>query len=460
MSDATVRELREAVRGQAFAPGDEGYADACRVWNGMHDERQPALIVSCSGKSDVVAAIRFARDEGLSIAIRGGGHNVAGNATCDGGLVIDLSGMKRIEVDAEQRLARVEGGALWGEVDAATQPFGLATTGGLVSSTGVAGFTLGGGIGWLMRKHGLACDNLIGAEVVTADGQTVIADEDQNSELLWGLRGGGGNFGVVTGFTFRLHPLGPMVLGGMVAHPLERAGEVLRFWREWAAGASDDVCTLAAIVYAPPEPFVPEEVQGTPIIAIAAFHTDADGRGADALRELREYGPPAIDVIGPMPYTALQQMFDGGAPRGSRNYWRSAYLADLNDGAIDAILANAAGLPVPLGQIHIHQMGGAAGRVPAGATAFAHRDAAFVLNLIGMWLEPGGDEQNIAWVREISADVEPHTTGAPYVNFLGDEGADRVRAAYGDDAYTRLQTLKRQFDPANTFRLNQNVVPA
>jgi FAD/FMN-containing dehydrogenase len=460
MSDTTVRELREAVRGQAFAPGDEGYADACRVWNGMHDERQPALIVRCSDKSDVVAAIRFARDEGLSIAVRGGGHNVAGNATCDGGLVIDLSGMKRIEVDAEQRLARVEGGALWAEVDAATQPFGLATTGGLVSSTGVAGFTLGGGIGWLMRKHGLACDNLIAAEVVTADGQTVVADEDQNSELLWGLRGGGGNFGVVTEFTFRLHPLGPMVLGGMVAHPLERAGEVLRFWREWAAGASDDVCTLAAIVYAPPEPFVPEEVQGTPIIAIAAFHTDADGRGADALRELREYGPPAIDVIGPMPYTALQQMFDGGAPSGSRNYWRSAYLADLNDGAIDAILANAAGLPVPLGQIHIHQMGGAAGRVPAGATAFAHRDAAFVLNLIGMWLEPGGDEQNIAWVREISADVEPHTTGAPYVNFLGDEGADRVRAAYGDDAYTRLQALKRQFDPANTFRLNQNVVPA
>ncbi|MDX6510788.1 MAG: hypothetical protein QOE36_292, partial [Gaiellaceae bacterium] len=431
---ATVQRLRDAIRGQTLASGDEGYADACRVWNGMHDDRRPALIVRCSAKADVEAAIQFAREEELSIAVRGGGHNVAGNATCDGGLVIDLSGMKGIEVDPERRLARVQGGALWAEVDAATQELGLATTGGLVSTTGVAGFTLGGGIGWLMRKHGLACDNMIGAEVVTADGRTVMANEEENAELLWGLRGGGGNFGVVTEFTFRLHQLGELVLGGMVAHPLERAGEVLRFWREWAAGASDDVCTLAAIVYAPPEPFVPLEVQGMPIIAIAAFHTDAEGTGAEALRELRAYGPPAVDVIGPMPYTALQQMFDGGAPSGSRNYWRSAYLAELSDGAIDAILADAGGLPAPLGQIHIHQMGGAARRVPADATAFAHRDAAFVLNLIGMWLDPRDDEQNVAWVREISAGVEPHTTGAPYVNFLGDEGADRVRAAYGEDA--------------------------
>jgi hypothetical protein len=331
LSDGTVREFRDELRGELVLPDDSGYDEARRVWNGMID-RRPAMIARCAETSDVVAAVGFARSEGLAVAVRGGGHNVAGNATCDGGLVIDLSPMKAARVDADARTVRAQGGLTWGELDRATLAFGLATTGGLVSTTGIAGFTLGGGIGWLMRKHGLACDNLISAEVVTADGQTVRASETDNAELLWGLRGGGGNFGVVTEFEFRLHRVS-QVLGGLVGWPAQGAREVLRFWRDWAGDTPDELCTMAVFLYAPPEPFIPAEMHGAPIVAIGCLHLDPEGRAESDMHPLRDLGP-GFDALAPMPYTAVQSMFDAGAPRGSRNYGRSGYLDTLSDGAI------------------------------------------------------------------------------------------------------------------------------
>jgi FAD/FMN-containing dehydrogenase len=457
LGEATLQELRDSLRGELVLPGDDAYDEARGVWNGMID-RRPSLIVRCTGTSDVIAAVGFARSEGLTVAVRGGSHNVAGNATCDGGLVIDLSPMKGVRVDAESRTVRAQGGLTWGELDAETQGFGLATTGGLVTSTGVAGFTLGGGIGWLMRKHGLACDNLISADVVTADGQTMHASETENPELLWGLRGGGGNFGVVTEFEFRLHPVS-QVLGGLVAWPAEAARDILRFWRDWVGDTPDDLCTMAAFLYAPPEPFVPPHVHGMPIFAIACFHLDLEGSAEDDLRPLRDLGP-AVDVIGPMPYAAIQRMFDAGVPRGSRNYWRSGYVAELTDDAIDAILAHTDRIPAPLGQVHVHQLGGAMSRVPAGATAFGNRDAGFLMNYIGLWLDSAEDHANTDWVRAASDAMEPYGTGARYVNFLADEGDAGVRSAYETETFTRLENLKARYDPTNFFHLNQNIKPA
>jgi FAD/FMN-containing dehydrogenase len=457
LGEATVQELRTGLRGELVLPGDAAYDEARGVWNGMID-RRPALIVRCTGTSDVIASVGFARSEGLTVAVRGGSHNVAGNATCDGGIVLDLSPMKGVRVDAEGRTVRAQGGLTWGELDRETQTFGLATTGGLVTTTGIAGFTLGGGIGWLMRKHGLACDNLISADVVTADGQTVRAGETENAELLWGLRGGGGNFGVVTEFEYRLHPVS-QVLGGLLAWPAQAAGDVLRFWRDWVRHTRDELCTMAAFLYAPPEPFVPPEVVGSPIFAIACCHLDPEGRAEDDLRPLRDLAP-AVDVLGPMPYQAIQGMFDAGVPRGSRNYWRSGYVDTLTDEAIHAILAHSDGIPAPLGQLHVHQMGGAMSRVPAGATAFTNRDAGFLMNYIGLWLDPAEDQANTAWVRAASDAMEPYGTGARYVNFLADEGDAGVRSAYDEATYTRLQNLKARFDPTNFFHLNQNIAPA
>jgi FAD/FMN-containing dehydrogenase len=368
--------------------------------------------------------------------------------------VIDLSPMQRIEVDAGAATARAQPDLRWAAFDAATQAHGLATTGGLVSTTGIAGFTLGGGIGWLMRKHGLACDNLIGAEVVTADGLVLRATEDERADLLWGLRGGGGNFGVATELEYRLHPVGP-VLGGMLAWPLDRARDVLRAWREWTRDAPDELCTLAVILYGPPEPFIPEPLQGAPLVAIAACHLDPDG--AEDLAGLRAL-EPAVDVLGPMPYVALQGMFDPSAPEGLQNYWKSAYLPELEDAAIDALLEHAAGLPAPFGALHVHQLGGAMSRVPAAATATAQRDARFLVNVVGIWPDPAENERHTAWARAAHEALEPLASGA-YVNFMGEEGEARVRAAYPPDTLARLRTLKAAYDPTNVFRLNQNVAP-
>lgn len=446
LDEATIQDFRAGLRGQVILPGDADYDDGRLVWNGMID-RRPTLIVRCARVTDASRAIRFARDQHLLLAVRGGGHNVTGAGTCDGGLVIDLSPMKAVQVDSERRTARVEPGATWKEFDEETQQYGLATTGGLISSTGVAGFTLGGGIGWLVRKHGLACDNLISAEVVAADGQLVRANAGENPDLYWGLRGGGGNFGVVTAFEFALHPVATVV-GGVVAHPLPRAREVLHFYRHFIATAPDELTTLVNFATTP---------EGHQIIGIAACYAGPVEQGAEVMRPLKEFGPPAMDMMGPLPYTALQQANDLRAPAGLQNYWKAAFLQDLSDEAIDAMIEYATHVTSQLSMIHLHQLGGAMNRVAADATAFGHRDSEFVVNIIGMWQEPGDNEQHIDWARGLFAALQPYAHGA-YINFLGDEGQERVRAAYGPN-YARLVALKNKYDPTNLFRLNQNIRP-
>jgi FAD/FMN-containing dehydrogenase len=461
IGEATLADLRASVRGDVVTSDDEGYQEARRVWNGAID-RHPAVVARCTGTADVLGALEFARSEGLPIAVRGGGHNVAGFGTCDGGLVLDLSPMKGVRVDAGAGTARVQGGVLWGELDRETQAFGLATTGGLVSTTGVAGFTLGGGIGWLMRRHGLAVDNLRSADLVTADGALVSTSTENEPELLWALRGGGGNFGVVTSLEFALHPVGPLVVGGAVFHPAEAAGELLRFYVEWTRDLPEELTTMVVFLTAPPEPFIPAERQGTPMVAVAVCHTGETSDALESLGPLRSVGEPVADVIGPMPYLGLQSLFDHSAPRGMRTYWKTAYLDDLDDDGIDELVAQASGLRdlFPLSAVHLHHLEGALTRQPEGGAAFGHRDHRFVLNLIGMWGEDDGDAGHVGWVRRAWEAMQPHSTGTPYLNFLGDEGPERVRAAYGPDTYDRLVEVKRRYDPDNIFRINQNIDPA
>jgi len=452
-----VESLRTRLRGEMIQPSDESYDEARRVWNGSID-KYPALIVRCAGVADVIAAVTFAREQGLVVAVRGGAHNVAGNATCDGGLVIDLSTMKGVRVDPANRVARAEPGVTWREFDHETQAFGLATTGGLVSSTGIAGFTLGGGIGWLTRKHGFACDNLRSVDVVTADGRLLTASPIQNADLFWGIRGGGGNFGIVTSFEFQLHSVGPMVLGGGVFYPLQQGRDVLRFYRTWAAHLPEEMTTLVVVATAPPLPFIPADLQGKPAIIVALCHAGDREAGEALARPLREFGPPAADVIGPIPYTVLQALHDPEAPPGMHNYWKSHYLGDLEDPEIEIVMRHAAALPGPLDQIHIHQLGGAAARPPREGVSFGHRDAAYALNVIGMWTEAGEAESQRRWVRDAWAAMEPFSRGV-YANFLGEEGQALVKAAYDEDAYARLVALKGKYDPDNIFQLNQNIRP-
>jgi FAD/FMN-containing dehydrogenase len=438
------RIVEPRIEGQLLHPGDDGYERARHVFNGMVD-RRPSLIARCAGTADVVSMVDFARETGAPLSIRGGGHSVAGNAVADGGVMIDLSDLRSVRVDPAARTATAEPGATWFDFDQATQAHALATTGGLISSTGVAGFTLGGGIGWLVRKHGLACDSLVRAELVTAAGSVVEADDD----LLWGLRGGGGNFGVVTTFTFQLHPLSEVV-GGLVGHPRERAGDVLRFFRDVCAGAPDELTLIAALMTTP---------EGHPAVGIAACWAGPIEEGERALKPLREFGPPVMDQIGVLPYSVLQSALDPTAPWGSRNYWKSDLLPELSDRAIDLIVDQASRMRSPLAQIHVHQLGGAMARKAPDATAFRSRDAAFVYNLIGTWMAPEDDAANVAWVRESFDALRPVSAGGAYINFMAEETADRVRAAYGPN-YGRLTALKNRYDPANLFRLNQNIPPS
>jgi FAD/FMN-containing dehydrogenase len=457
LGEATIQELREAVRGEIVTPNDDGYEEACRAWNGAHDGRRPALIVRCTGAADVIAAVGFARSNDLTIAVRSGGHSIAGFSTNDNGIVIDLSQMNGVHVDTDARRATVGGGAVWADVDHEAQAHGLATTGGLVSSTGVAGFTLGGGIGWLMRKYGLACDNLVGADVVTADGRLVHASERENADLFWGLRGGGGNFGIVTQFEFELHPLGPIVYAGPIFYSADADGDLLRLFREWAPSASDDVTALIDLTTAPPLPVIPEEWHGKKVAAFIATSAGPVDEGDAQVSEFRAVAEPVADLLGPMPYTVIQSLIDPLWGKGIHAYFKATNLARLDDALIDRLCELHLQAPGPQCEIHVHQMGGALARVGDGDTAFAERSMPYVLNAVTGWHDPDAADAHIDWARAVIEAASEASTGRAYVNFLGD--ADAARSSYGAETYKRLVELKNQYDPTNVFRLNQNIEP-
>ena len=458
LGEATVQELREAIRGEVVTPADQGYTDACRIWNGAHDGRRPALVVRCTGAADVRAVVGFARSQDLRIAVRGGGHSIAGFSTVDDGIVIDLSAMNEVRVDAAARRASVGGGALWADVDHETQVHGLATTGGLISTTGVAGLTLGGGIGWAMRKFGLSCDNLAEADVVTADGRLVHASETENPDLLWGLRGGGGNFGIVTQFEFDLHPLGPIIYAGPIFFPGAAARDLLYAFRGWSEGAPDDITAVVNLTTAPPLPVIPEEWHGKKVAAVIAASIGPVDEGEALVRAIRDVADPIADALGPMPYQALQTLLDPLWPKGIRAYFKATNLAQLDDDLIHRLAENHRVAPGPQCEIHVHQMGGAVGRIADNATAFGQRSMPFVLNAVTGWNDPTEGEAHTRWARTVIEAASGASTGRAYVNYLGDPGA--AQAAYGEETYGRLVSLKNEYDPTNVFRLNQNIGPS
>ena len=454
---AGLTEIR-GFGGELLGPEDAGYDQARRLWNGAVDKR-PALIARCCGAADVRAGIEYARASGLPLAVRGGGHGVAGTASCDGGLVVDLSPMKDVRVDPGSRSAWAQAGLLWGELDQATQRFGLATTGGIVTHTGVAGLTLGGGIGWLMRKHGLTCDNLLAVELVTADGRRLRVDGREHPELFWGIRGGGGNFGVVTAFQFRLHQVGPQVLAGPVLYPAEQAGQVLRRYRDWAADTPDEVNTVVNLRLAPPLPIIPERLHGVPVVTVVCCYAGADlATGERLLAPVRRLATPLLDLVTVKPYAAHQATFDATVPHGLHYYWRSHYLEQLGDEAIDTLVDHAWSHHSPRSYTIMFQLGGAMGRVPEEATAFSGRGAGYALNINAVATDGDSYPEQAAWARRMWETMRPHGNGV-YVNFLDREGSDRVRAAYGQAKYRRLAALKHAWDPDNLFRLNQNITP-
>ena len=454
----TVADLRQTLRGNVCLPQEAGYDEARTIWNAMIN-RRPGAVVRCRGAADIVAAVRFAREHGVLLAVRGGGHNIAGNAVCEGGLLIDLSLMRSVRVDPASRTARVEPGATLGDFDKEAQAFGLATPLGINSTTGVAGLTLGGGFGWLSRKFGLTADNLISADVVTAEGKLVRASETENSDLFWALRGGGGNFGVVSSFEFRLHPVGPMVLSGLIVHPFARAKELLAGYRQVASKAPDELTVWVVLRQAPPLPFLPAEVHGKEVLVFAVCYTGDEVSGQRALEPLRALGQPIADVIGMQPYAAWQTAFDPLLTPGAYNYWKSHNFLELGDGLLDALTSYASRLPTPECEIFIGQLGGSTSRVALDATAYPHRNANFVMNVHTRWREQADERRSIDWARQLFAETAPHATGGVYVNFMPEDEIDRVSNAYGAN-YARLTALKAKYDPGNLFRLNQNVRPS
>lgn len=450
--------LQQAVRGRVAVAGSPDYEEARTVWNAMID-RHPAVAVRCAGAADVVRAIQFAREKDLVLAVRGGGHNIAGNAVCDGGLEIDLSLMKSVRVDPTRRVVRVEPGATLGDLDRESQAFGLATPLGINSTTGVGGLTLGGGFGWLSRSLGLSIDNLVSVDVVTAAGEVITASESENADLFWGVRGGGGNFGVVTSFQFKLHPVGPNVLAGLVIHPLAAAREVLKFKREFVAKAPDEFVCWFVLRQAPPLPFLPPEWHGKEILALAVCYNGDIEEGQRVARPLREFGSPIADIVGPMPYAAWQTVLDPLLTPGARNYWKSHDFAGLQDGLVDVLVDYAGRIPDPQSEIACAQLGGAVSRVPRRATAYNHRDGQYVLNVHTRWSDPAKDDECIAWARSLWQAAAPFATGSVYVNFLTQDEGNRVRDAYGEN-YTRLVQLKNKYDPKNLFGTNQNIQPS
>ena len=457
LGEATLGELAQALRGELIRPGDPTYDEARSIWNGAHDKK-PALIIRCHGVSDVLHGVEFARSEGLAIAVRGGGHSIPGFSTSDGGVVLDLSPMNAVRVDPDRRTITAQAGCLWSDVDAEAQAFGLAVTGGLISTTGIAGFTLGGGIGWLVRRCGLTCDNLIAADIVTADGQYLHVSEDEHAELLWALRGGGGNFGVVTSFEFRAHEVGPTVFAGLVFYRGEDAAQVLRGFREAAAGAPDELSMVVNLTTAPPVPFLPEEIHGKPIIAVPGVWSGRAEDGDAATRPFRELAPVVVDLFSPMPYVAMQTLLDPLYPRGMWNYFRSAFFTDLDEATADALISSYSQVPNGLSELHIHHLGGAMGRVAADATAFGTRDRDFILNVVARTPGAEGYDGIVSWAREACANLGPDA--ASYVNFTGEASEDRVQASYPAATYARLVAVKDRYDPTNLFHLNQNIPPS
>ena len=458
LPEETISALRAQMRGSVALPGEAGYDDARTIWNAMVD-RRPAMALRCLGASDVMRAMNLARSEKLLVSVRAGGHNIAGSAVCDGGLLIDLSLMRSVRIDPVARMAYVEPGATLADFDREAQAFGLMTPLGINSTTGVAGLTLGGGFGWTTRKFGLTIDNLISADVVTADGAFVTASEAEHPDLFWALRGGGGNFGIVTSFAFQLHPLGPQVMSGLIVHPLAEAKALLTEFRRIVAAAPDALTIWTVMRKAPPLPFLPTEWHGCEVIIFAACYAGDMEEGEKAMRPLRALGKPIADVISPHPFTGWQAAFDPLLTPGARNYWKSHDLASLSDGAIDAILDAARALPSPECEIFVAHVGGAMARVAADATAFPNRDAHFVMNAHGRWRGEDGDASGVGWARKLFDAVAPFALGTAYVNFMPDDEANRVESAYGAN-YRRLAEIKRRYDPDNLFRMNQNIRPA
>ena len=446
-----VTELAKTFGGQLIQPTDLGYEEARRVHNGLVDKR-PALIARCRGVADIVEAVTWARALSLEVAVRGGGHNVAGRATLDGGLMIDLSLMKGLHVDPKTRTARAQGGVTWAQFDRETQLHGLATSGGMVSSTGIAGLTLGGGLALLMGKYGLAADNLLSVDIVTADGRVLKASAEENADLFWGVRGGGGNFGVAASFEYRLHPVGPTITGGLVAHPFTAAREVLRFYREVTASLPDELIVFAALIHAP-------DGSGTKLVAILLCHCGPLSDGEAATRPIKGFGSPAIDEIGPMTYCQLNSMLDAGYPKGALNYWKSNFLAQLSDEAIDTMIECFARCPSSMSEVALEHIHGAATRVGTGDTAFPHRAPGYDLLVLSQWTDPADTDRCTAWARDTYAAMRPFLASGRYVNYLDhDEAGDHVAAAYGPN-YRRLQELKTKYDPRNFFHMNQNIRP-
>jgi FAD/FMN-containing dehydrogenase len=453
-----TQELAKSIRGEILTSESAGYDKVRAIWNAMID-RKPALIARCKTTDDVVQCVKFAKQHGLLVAVRGGGHNIAGNAVCDGGLLIDLSLMRAVSVDAAKKTASVEGGALLGDLDAATQAHGLAVPVGINSTTGVAGLTLGGGFGWISRKYGLTIDNLISATVVTAAGEKLVASERENADLFWAIRGGGGNFGVVTSFEFKLHAIGTQVLSGLIVHPLSEAKSVLKFYRDFAAKAPDELAVWFVLRKAPPLPFLPAAWHGKEILVLAACYVGDQATGEKVLQPLRSFGKPIADVIGPTPFVGWQQALDPLLTPGMRNYWKSHEFLGLPDGLIDTLVDFAGRLPDPQTEIAFAQLGGAIGRVPNDATAYSHREAKFLVNLHGRWDAAANDSTCISWARDLFKACGPFSTGAVYVNFLTADEEERVKLAYGAN-HARLTSIKQKLDPTNLFRMNQNIRPS
>jgi FAD/FMN-containing dehydrogenase len=448
LKEATVAAFKQSLRGQLIAPSDASYAAARQVWNANID-RRPGLICRPAGVADVIHAVTFAREHHLLVAVRGGAHNVAGTSVCHGGLVIDLSLMQGIRVDPVRRTGRAEGGVKWGAFDHETQAFGLATPGGTIADTGIAGLTLGGGHGWLGYKYGLASDNLLSVDLVTADGQVRIASDTEHPDLFWGVRGGGGNFGVVTSFEYRLYPVGP-VLAGVVVHPFAKAKDTLQFYRDFASATHEALTTYAVPMTSP---------DGAKVVAIAVCYDGPLEEGERLIAPVRQFGPPLVDQIRSMAYTELQSMFDAAFPSGRQYYFKAHFLREIHDDVIDILVDYFAGVPSPLSMLFFQQTGGA---IQRGHTAYAHRDALYNLLLLSAWLDPGEAERHVRWTRELWQALRPYATGGVYVNDIGqerDEGADQIRAAYGIN-YQRLAELKQKYDPMNLFGHNQNIKPA